>query len=164
MIDQSGNEQFYHKSHMLWKAPSDHTVNNRQYAAELQVTYVQYATNREVILSFLFDTELEMKEADARRLKTCFVDSFELDYFAAAMAANPPRDPGQINVPLKQFINYLPDTYVFYQGSQTIPPCSESVTWLVNTSPHVITKQQLGHITSLLSKDVQQAGGNYRNI
>jgi carbonic anhydrase len=141
VIDEKGIEQYYHKSHMLWKAPSDHTINNRQYAAELQVTYIQYATNREVILSLLFDTDLELKETDARRLKTCFVDSFELDYFAAATSADPPRDAGKIKVPLKQLINYLPDTYAMYYGSQTIPPCSESVTWLVNTSPHVITKQ-----------------------
>lgn len=141
MINEIGVEQFYHKNHMLWKAPSDHTVNNRQYAAELQITLTQLATDREVILSILFDTDLEMKEADARRLKTCFVDSFELDYFAAATNADPPRDAGKIKLPLLQLIKYLPDTYAMYYGSQTLPPCSESVTWLVNISPHIITKE-----------------------
>ena len=68
-------------------------------------------------MAFLFDTDLEMKETDARRLKTCFVDSFEFDYFAAASSANPPRDSGKIKVPLKELINYLPDTYVLYYGS-----------------------------------------------
>lgn len=128
------------------------------------MTLVQYATDRQVILSFLFDSDLELAHPDPRKLKTCFVDSFEFDYFAAATSASPPRDPGQINVPLKQFINFLPDDYVMYSGSKTIPPCHESVTWIVSTSPHVITKSQLESLQSLQSSAVKAAGGNYRNI
>jgi len=96
-----------------------------------------------------------MKETDVRRLKTCFVDSFEFDYFAAASNADPPRDSGKIKIPLKELIKYLPDDYVLYYGSLTIPPCTDSVTWLVNISPHVITKQQVEQMTKLLSKNVQ---------
>ena len=107
------------------------------------MTFIQYATKQEVTLSILFDTELELQQTDVRRLKTCFVDSFEFDFFAAAIGANPPRDPGQINVPLKELLAYLPDSYVFYHGSQTVPPCAESVQWLVNTTPHVITREQV---------------------
>ena len=40
VIQQNGIEQKFHKSHMLWKTPSEHTINNRQYAAELQVTFI----------------------------------------------------------------------------------------------------------------------------
>lgn len=35
LIDERGAEEFYHKEHMLWKVPSEHTVNKRQYSAEL---------------------------------------------------------------------------------------------------------------------------------
>lgn len=84
---------------------------------------MQLATTNQVVLSFLFDTELELQQTDPRRLKTCFVDSFEFSYFAAAMNAKPPRDPGELVIPLKELITYMNDSWVFYEGSMTIPPC-----------------------------------------
>jgi carbonic anhydrase len=160
-VNEHGVEDFFHKDHMLWKVPSEHNVNNRQYAAELQVTFVQYATSRQLIISFLFDTDLEQAETDPRKLKTCFVDSFEFDYYATMVAAG--RHPGDIQVPLKQLINYLPDTYIMYSGSKTMPPCDQSVTWIINTSPHVITQSQVEMLKKLQSTEVQQSG-NYREV
>ena len=104
---------------------------------------MQYATNRRVALSFFFDTELENAVTDARRLKTCFIDSFEFEDFNLNMAASPPRDAGLLRVPLKEFINFLPDEYVYYEGSETVPDCEESLSWIINIHPHVITKDQL---------------------
>lgn len=51
---------------------------------------------------------------------------------------------------------------VFYSGSETTPPCSETVTWIVNTTPHVITESQIEDLKSMLGQDVQDAGGNAR--
>ena len=33
-------EQVYHLSHMLWKSPSEHTLNDRPLAAELQIYHI----------------------------------------------------------------------------------------------------------------------------
>lgn len=45
---------------MQWKYKSEHTIDNRQYAAELQLYHKQYATNKQTVLSVLFDDELTL--------------------------------------------------------------------------------------------------------
>lgn len=53
---------------------------------------------------------------------------------------------------------------IFYYGSETVPDCGETVTWIVNTRPHVITQTQVDDLKALLSTKVVTDGGNYRNI
>ena len=150
-------DQSYHLSHMVWKVPSEHTINDRQLSAELQIYHIQYATNRQVALSMLFDNELALK-SDANSLKTCFFEAF--DFLKAT-----PESTNIIDVPLKEFINFMPQTkFAYYYGSETQPDCNESVTWLVNLEPSVITEEQVEQLTALLDADTQASGGNYRNI
>jgi hypothetical protein len=33
--NERGDTEEFHKDHMLWKIPSEHTLDNRQFAAEL---------------------------------------------------------------------------------------------------------------------------------
>ena len=73
-----------------------------------------------------------------------------------------------------EFINFVPQNkMMFYYGSKTsptlspnsvTPDCDETVMWVVNTSPHVITKAQVQQLNSLLNLPTVTAGGNYRNI
>ena len=65
-----------------------------------------------------------------------------------------------------------------YFGSLTEESCQETVTWLVNMTPHVITEPQVAQLRSLLSTknipDLNEQtttdgktrfiGGNFRNI
>lgn len=121
---------------MIWKVPSEHTINNRQVSAELQIYHVQYATNRQVALSILFDKELALK-GDAKSLKTCFFEAFDF----GKIDENSSTD-NIIDVPLKEFIDFLPqDKFAYYYGSETQPDCHEPVTWIVNLEPSVITEQ-----------------------
>ena len=60
VYNEQNEPQLYHLSHFSWKVPSEHTVDNRQLAAELQIFHVQYATNRQVAYSILFDKELAL--------------------------------------------------------------------------------------------------------
>ena len=47
--------------------------------------------------------------------------------------ANSNGNPWFIDVPLKEFIDYLPDDkMLYYYGSQTEPDCRETITWIVN--------------------------------
>jgi carbonic anhydrase len=92
-------------------------------------------------LSFLFDKELSFRQP-VERLKTCFVDSFDFYEFDASVIRGVTRngEAPSLDIPLKEFINYVnTDNMIYYHGSETVPPCSETVTWIVNLSPHVIT-------------------------
>ena len=75
LTNEEGQKHRYHLSHMVWKYRSEHMIDKKFYAAELQVYHVQFATNRQVALSFLFDQDLSIG-VEPERLKTCFVDSF----------------------------------------------------------------------------------------
>ena len=89
-------------------------------------------------ISILFDKELALQN-DAKKLKTCFFEAFDFGGAQARIAAG--EKPGIIDVPLKEFINFLPqDKYVYYYGSETKPGCQESVTWIVNMQPYVVTE------------------------
>ena len=104
---------------MLWKVPAEHTVASKPFDAELQIYHVQLATNRKVALSLLFDLEL-FQQADAagtdvRRLKTCFVDSFEFEH-----VDHTAEHQNLLDVPLREFINFVPqDKMIYYTGSET---------------------------------------------
>ena len=108
VYNELNEPQLYHLSHMDWKVPSEHTINDRQLSAELQIHHVQYATNREVVLSILFDKELALGSASH---KTCFFDAFsffEIDEDMARRAAGETLPGYRIEIPIKEFIDYLP--------------------------------------------------------
>jgi hypothetical protein len=82
---------------------------NTQYSAELQIFHVQYATDNMVALSFLFDVD-ESMGVDERRLKTCFIDSFDMGLFKSSVTHATPgneREAPELDVPLKEFIKFV---------------------------------------------------------
>lgn len=64
--------------------------------------------------------------------------------------------------------NLLPDTEYFmtYDGSQTMPACHETVTWVILNKPIYITKQQLHGLRRLMQGDAKHPkaplGNNFR--
>lgn len=72
-------------------------------AAELQIFHIQYATNRQVAFSILFDKELALS-MDPIKLKTCFFKSFDFAGNAQTTAAG--EKPSIIDIPLKEFIEF----------------------------------------------------------
>lgn len=75
MTNDDGELQVYHFDYLQWKWPSEHTIDNKQYAAELQIYHTQRVTTNKVALSFLFSTDMANDKGD--RAKKCFVDSFD---------------------------------------------------------------------------------------
>lgn len=92
-------------------------------------------------MSFLFDTDLELVRLDeGKAAKTCFVDSFDALHNSISISGGQPIPT--IEIPLKEYIEYVPqDKMLFYQGSETVPDCGETVTWIINSHPHVITER-----------------------
>lgn len=60
VTNELGQTQVYHLSRIEWHVPSEHTIDDHQFDAEMQLYHTQYATNKEVAMSFLFDKELEL--------------------------------------------------------------------------------------------------------
>ena len=95
---------------------------------------------------------LEMTN-DTSRLKTCFVNAFDFGKVEPATGKTSREEVARnLTIPLFEFMRYIWwNESVYYQGSETEPPCSETVTWIVNLRPHVITENQVNDLRSLLS-------------
>lgn len=61
--NEQGERFEYFLESYQWKVGSEHTIDNRQYSAELQIIHKQFATQRKVIMSILFDEEIYLKTA-----------------------------------------------------------------------------------------------------
>ncbi|EAS02862.1 eukaryotic-type carbonate dehydratase (macronuclear) [Tetrahymena thermophila SB210] len=80
---------------------------------------------------------------------------------ASAQAASAP----QISLNMTQALSSLDLTssYYLYQGSLTIPPCTESVNWYVYSAVQPITSAQLSNISIFFKGDLQFAKGAGNN-
>ena len=117
-------------------------------------------------MTFLFDKKLSLRQPEKKQ-KTCFVDSFNFFEYDAAMIRGLTRnkEAPAIDIPIYEFINYVKtDKMVYYYGSETVPPCDETVTWIVNLTPHVITSEQLDELHDLFLPEVKAHGGNNREV
>lgn len=56
--NERGEHYLFYFDYMQWKTKSEHTLDNRQYSAELQIYHKQYATNKQLVISILFDEEI----------------------------------------------------------------------------------------------------------
>ena len=54
-------------------------------------------------------------------------------------------------------------SYWNYDGSLTVPPCTEDIKWTVIKDVQAISKQQLDRITELLAGDLNFANGQGNN-
>ena len=104
-----------------------------------------------MIISILFDEDIYKLSMKKEKLKTCFVESFRFTNFV--------NRTGDLEIPLREFIQVIPQDFFYYRGSLTEPPCTEKTSWIILKNPQVITTSQMETLRSLLP-----AGGNSRNI
>ncbi|WP_341516913.1 carbonic anhydrase family protein [Citrobacter gillenii] len=121
------DNQLYYLKQLDFHAPSEHTIEGKNYAMELQLLHKNQQGDT-VIVAVMFDVD-EPNQA----IKNLW------ESFPTMEGSNMPIfSPVNIN-------QLLPDNKVYwrYSGSLTIPPCSENVTWIVLKTPISLSTEQL---------------------
>ena len=116
-------------------SPSEHTVDNRPWDAELHLVHQNDKGELAVVAVLL------QKEGSGSGAYDLISDNLP------EQAGDKIRTELTINA-----LNLLPKTTTTYRytGSLTTPPCSESVTWLVMTDPVRLSAEKLARYETLL--------------
>jgi len=121
---------------IVFHAPSEHKINGKAFEMEMQVIFYGRTKGdiaKQVVLSILFQKKAGVYNK--------FLD--DIDFFSLPNSANPERDIiHDIFIP-KVFqrsndesqVNLKPFSFYTYQGSLTMPPCSEGTIHYVISDP-----------------------------
>ncbi|XP_066524525.1 carbonic anhydrase 12 isoform X2 [Hoplias malabaricus] len=157
--------------HFHWGSPnvlagSEHTVDGKQFAAEMHV--VHYNSGKYPNISMAVD------KSDGLAVLGVFIEVGEFnpafERFLRYVKGIKYRDQ-KVQVPAFNIRELLPprlDEYYRYDGSLTTPPCFPSVLWTVFRQPVTISlRQYLTLATDLFSSHAQESApmpllGNYR--
>lgn len=141
--DLNGNARLFKLKNISFHAPSEHTINGRQYDAELQIMHQSYNSSDMAVISVLFDS--------AKDISSCLFEKLDFSTFARINATSasknsttPPTGSNKqtksgLKVPLKDYIERMGDSFYYYKGSITVPPCTEGVHWIVMSEIQYIT-------------------------
>ncbi|XP_037308579.2 carbonic anhydrase 12 [Pungitius pungitius] len=137
-------------------AGSEHTVNSKQYAAELHI--VHFNSDKYATISMAVD------KSDGLAVLGALIEVGEFNpaFEKFLRFLNGFKYKGQkVQVPGFNIRELLPprlDEYYRYDGSLTTPPCYPSVLWTVFRNPITISRMQfLALATSLYSSNVQDS-------
>lgn len=157
--------------HFHWGTPnvqagSEHTVNGKQFAAEMHV--VHFNSGKYPNISMALD------KSDGLAVLGVFIEVGEFnpafEKFLKYVNGIKYRDQ-KVQVPAFNIRELLPtrlDEYYRYDGSLTTPPCYPSVLWTVFRQPVTMSlRQYLALATALFSSHAQEVApmpmlGNYR--
>lgn len=119
--------KIYYLKQLDFHAPSEHTLNGKNYPLELQLVHKNQHGDI-AIVAVMFDVD-EPNQA---------IQNLWESFPAMEDSSMPIFSPVNIN-------QLLPDnkTYWRYRGSLTTPPCTEGVTWAVLKTPVTLSADQL---------------------
>jgi carbonic anhydrase len=118
---------WYELKHLRFHSPSEHTLTGVNTAMEMHLVHAADA-NRFAVISVMLQLGADNP----------FIDRF---WGALPAEANGKAQwSGELNI-----LDALPNDRSFYtyQGSLTTPPCSETVSWLIMTTPLTVSKAQV---------------------
>ncbi|KAL7858232.1 hypothetical protein AOLI_G00183340 [Acnodon oligacanthus] len=157
--------------HFHWGSPnvlagSEHTVNGKQFAAEMHVVHFNSGKYPNITMA--------LDKSDGLAVLAVFIEVGEFnpafEQFLKYVNGIKYRDQ-KVQVPAFNIQDLLPahlDEYYRYDGSLTTPPCYPSVLWTVFRHPVTISlRQYLALATALFSSHAQESApmpmlGNYR--
>ncbi|MEW6512826.1 MAG: carbonic anhydrase family protein [Pseudomonadota bacterium] len=116
-------------THIQFRRPAETRVNGKTYEMSAQLVHRDYANNL-AIVSVLMERGME------HPLIQTFWNHMPLD---TGMSVEPPN----VAVDLLKLLPERRDYYT-YMGSQTMPPCTENVLWMVFKEPIMVSPEQIG--------------------
>jgi carbonic anhydrase len=143
----------YHVKRVVFRAPSEHSINGTQYPMEMQIVHERVnAPEQKIVLSTLFqlarnpnpflDAQLEWRHLPASEgLQTTLTAPFQLGAGIFGLFSG----------------------YFSYEGSLTEPPCTDKVWWYVLESIQEMDMRQLNAINDLFKNNMPFAHGQGNN-
>ena len=121
-FDSYDELKMYSPTKIHLHAPSEHTFNGKHYDLEIHIVHKDYKSSNLAVLALFFD----INEGDGGNIENAFLTALMLDK----------QNPLIKTLPLGDLIDRFRKKKLYtYQGSLTIPPCSEIVTWIINDEP-----------------------------
>lgn len=151
---------------------SEHTVRGKRFPLEVQLHHKAAGVDQGVVLSFLVDCADPPPDDAPYENFTGAPDSADQDFNAALqplLVAEPPTNLGAIvqyndTFDVSKFFEPTsagPPTFWQYDGSQTAPPCAETVRWFVRREPLLASTAQI-KILALALRKITDGYGNFR--
>lgn len=151
-------------------AAAEHTVRGKRNPLEVQLYHKAGGVDRMVVLSFLVDCKTPPSGTDPANF-TSAPPATDVDFNPALQpvltAALPEKGQSVESSEALEILKFFlatpdgPPTFWQYDGSQTSPPCSESVRWFVRRETLLASDAQISMLDSALRK-MSGGDGNYR--
>ncbi|KAM3341426.1 alpha carbonic anhydrase 1, chloroplastic isoform X1 [Capsicum galapagoense] len=129
----------YNFKQMHWHSPSEHTIDETRYAAELHLVHFS-EDNKTAVLAILF--HLGHPDPIMTKLHN------KMNELARDVATQKERQV-QLSIDTHEIRKHS-HKYYTYTGSLTTPPCSEIVTWYILGKVRSISKEQVEALKVLL--------------
>jgi carbonic anhydrase len=133
------NGEHYDLETILFHAPSEHTVHGKHADAELQLVHRNVAGQLAIV---------------AVLLRIGAADAVLRDVWNNLPAASGPVKTMDVTINLEGILPQDRRTYR-YDGSQTVPPCAEVVSWLVMRDAMPIGANQLSGLTAIIEQNTR---------
>jgi carbonic anhydrase len=151
VIQISNDFNRYRIEQFHFHAPSDHKIDGKSFDLELHIVTRSHDSKNLSVFSLLFNAGTKVNE-------------FFSDFLSSPLPTNGAESEKDISTVLFQaeLQKALFDGYFYYEGSLTIPPCTEQVQWHICATPLTALQSQIDAISKakgVSSRPVQQLNG-----
>ncbi|KAG5500373.1 hypothetical protein JKF63_03465 [Porcisia hertigi] len=147
--DPLNRSQFYHFTGLNFHVTSEHHLRTLRPDAEMQMFFTTDDSpeqkRRLLVVAVMLKGTSEINSTSARALRHILVDGSLPKPRAMTTCFLTEDLPIRSLIPARQ-------SYLLYDGSQTSPPCTENVRWVVMTSPILLSRVALGRLRDAMDE------------
>eukprot|EP00347_Sterkiella_histriomuscorum_P022566 403337998 len=145
-VDQYGNEYFYGLENIFFRYKAEHYLEGLQNTLEMQLIHRSQTDKTQMLgVSVFFDSGMD------------FDNDFMQELDPRLTNVGQPRK--RISLATKLFDDFY-GNFFYYNGSMTVPPCTEKVQWFIYNIPIQISAFYNTQLFALIGD--ASYGGNYR--